>query len=152
MIQLRNVSKTYAPNYRALADISFSVDKGEVVFLAGPSGAGKTTLLKLLFREEEPNAGQVLVDGIDVTQLRSRGVAQLRRKIGLVFQEFKLLSQLTVLDNVALAAEVIGVSQSPKPYPGLSVVARSWIRTTVATPSPRSSPQESNNASPSPAQ
>ncbi|MEA2783821.1 MAG: cell division transport system ATP-binding protein [Rhodospirillaceae bacterium] len=112
MIQLRNVSKTYAPNYRALADISFSVDKGEVVFLAGPSGAGKTTLLKLLFREEEPNAGQVLVDGIDVTQLRSRGVAQLRRKIGLVFQEFKLLSQLTVLDNVALAAEVIGVSKA----------------------------------------
>jgi cell division transport system ATP-binding protein len=112
MIQLRNVSKTYGPNYRALADISFSVDRGEVVFLAGPSGAGKTTLLKLLFREEEPSAGKVIVDGVDVTQLRSRGVAQLRRRIGLVFQEFKLLSRLTVLDNIALAAEVVGVSKA----------------------------------------
>ena len=112
MIQLRNVSKIYPSNFRALADVNFSIDKGEVVFLAGPSGACKTTLLKLLFREEEPSAGEVIIDGTDVTRLRSRGVAQLRRKIGLVSQEFKLLSKLTVLDNVALAAEVIGVSKA----------------------------------------
>ncbi|HVO91196.1 MAG TPA: cell division ATP-binding protein FtsE [Terriglobales bacterium] len=111
MIQLHKVSKIYAPNCQALTDINFTVDKGEVVFLAGPSGAGKSTLLKILFREEEPSAGEVLVDGVDVTRLRSRGVAQLRRKIGLIFQEFKLLSSLSVLENVALAAEVIGNSK-----------------------------------------
>lgn len=112
MIDLRHVSKIYAPDYRALTDISFEIDKGEVVFVAGPSGAGKSTLLKLLFREEEPSAGEILIDGESVTRLRSRGVARLRRKIGLVFQEFKLLANLTVLENVALAAEVIGVAKN----------------------------------------
>jgi len=112
MIELRHVSKIYAPNYRALTDISFEIDKGEVVFLAGPSGAGKSTLLKLLFREEEPSAGEIVIDGESVTSLRSRGVARLRRKIGLVFQGFKLLANLTVLENVALASEVIGVGKS----------------------------------------
>ena len=112
MIELRHVSKIYAPNYRALTDISFEIDKGEVVFLAGPSGAGKSTLLKLLFREEEPSAGEIVIDGESVTSLRSRGVARLRRKIGLVFQGFKLLANLTVLENVALASDVIGVGKS----------------------------------------
>jgi len=112
MIELRHVSKIYAPNYRALTDISFEIDKGDVVFVAGPSGAGKSTLLKLLFREEEPSAGEILIGGESVTRLRSRGVARLRRKIGLVLQEFKLLANLTVLENVALAAEVIGVAKN----------------------------------------
>lgn len=112
MIELRHVSKIYAPDLRALTDISFEIDKGEVVFLAGPSGAGKSTLLKLLFREEEPSAGEILIDGENVTRLRSRGVALLRRKIGLIFQEFKLLANLTVLENVALPAEVIGVAKN----------------------------------------
>jgi cell division transport system ATP-binding protein len=87
------------------------VEKGEFVFLTGPSGAGKTTLLRLLFRDEEPSAGKIIFEGQDIGQLNSRGVARLRRRIGLVFQEFKLLSRLSALENVALAAEAIGVSR-----------------------------------------
>jgi cell division transport system ATP-binding protein len=111
MIQLFHVSKTYRPNYRALTDINLEVKRGEFVFLGGPSGAGKSTLLKLLFREEEPSEGQILIDGKNVTRLSGHQVARLRRKIGLIFQEVKLLPYLTVLDNVALAAEVIGISK-----------------------------------------
>jgi cell division transport system ATP-binding protein len=110
MIQLLHVSKIYAPNFRALNDISLEIAKGELAFVCGASGAGKSTLLKLLFREEEPSEGQILIAGRNIGRLRSRGVARLRRKIGLVFQEFRLLPALTVLDNVALAAQVIGVS------------------------------------------
>jgi cell division transport system ATP-binding protein len=111
MIQLFHLSKTYPPNYRALTDISLEIAPGEFVFVSGASGAGKSTLLRLLFREEEPSEGQILIDGRNVTRLGSRGVAQLRRKIGLVFQEFKLLPRLTALENVALAAEVLGRSK-----------------------------------------
>jgi len=111
MIQLFHVSKTYPPNCRALTDISLEIKSGEMVFLAGPSGAGKSTLLKLLFREEEPSEGQILIDGKNVTHLPTRQVARVRRTMGLVFQEFKLLADWTVLDNVALAAEVIGNSK-----------------------------------------
>ena len=109
MIQLVHVSKTYPPSSAALVDITLTIEKGEFVFLAGPSGAGKTTLLKLLFREEEPTAGQILIDNQNVTRLHTRGVARLRRRIGLVFQEFKLLPWLSVVENVALAAQVLGM-------------------------------------------
>jgi cell division transport system ATP-binding protein len=111
MIQLFHVSKTYPPNAQALNDVNLEIDKGEFVFLTGPSGAGKTTLLKLLFREEEPTNGQILLNGQNINRLNRRGVARLRRAIGLVFQEFKLLTRLTALENVALAAEVIGTSK-----------------------------------------
>ena len=110
MIQLFHVGKTYPPNYRALTGISFEIPAGEFVFLVGASGAGKSTLLKLLFREEEPSTGQILIAGKNVARLNRRGVARLRRTIGLVFQECKLLASLTALQNVALAAEVLGVS------------------------------------------
>ena len=109
MIQLFHVSKSYPPNSPALVDITLSIEKGQFVFLTGPSGAGKTTLLKLLFREEEPSEGQILIDRQNVTRLHTRGVARLRRRIGLVFQEFRLLPRLSVLENVALAAQVVGV-------------------------------------------
>ena len=82
-----------------------------MVFLAGPNGAGKTTLLKLLFREEEPSKGQVFINDRDVSQLNSRGVARLRQRMGLVFQEFKFLPHISAIDNVALAALVTGVSR-----------------------------------------
>ena len=111
MIRLVHVSKTYPPNSRALSDINLEIDKGEFVFLTGPSGAGKTTLLKLLFREEDPTEGQVIVNHHNLKRLNSRGVARLRREIGLVFQEFRLLPRLSALENVALAAEVIGSSK-----------------------------------------
>ena len=112
MIQFQHVSKTYPPSFHALSDITFDIAKGEMVFLAGPSGAGKSTLLKLIFRAEDPSAGQILIEGKNITRLASRGVALLRRKIGLIFQEFKLLPELTALDNVALAAQVIGVAKN----------------------------------------
>jgi len=111
MIQVLHLSKIYGPNRRALTDITLAIAKGELAFVSGPSGAGKSTLLKLLFREEEPSEGQILIDGRNITRLSSRGVAHLRRKIGLIFQEFRLLPHLTALDNVALAAQVIGVSK-----------------------------------------
>ena len=109
MIQLFHVTKTYPPKSQALSDINLEIGKGEFVFLAGPSGAGKTTVLKLLFREEEPTEGRILVGGKNITRLNSRGVARLRRELGLVFQEFKLLPRLSALENVALAAEVVGM-------------------------------------------
>ena len=111
MIQLLHVSKTYAPGQRALSDINLEIDKGEFVFLAGASGAGKSTLLKLIFREEEPSEGQVFVHGQNIAKLNRRGIARLRRTIGLVFQECKLLRGMNALNNVALAAEVTGVSK-----------------------------------------
>jgi len=111
MIQLAHVSKVYPPGVRALNNVSLKIDRGEFVFLTGPSGAGKTTLLKLLFRQEDPSQGQIVVDGKNVNRLNSRGVARLRQKIGLVFQEFKLLPGLTALENVALAAQVIGIGR-----------------------------------------
>jgi cell division transport system ATP-binding protein len=109
MIQLFHVGKIYPPNHRALTDINLEVSAGEFVFLAGASGAGKSTLLKLLFREEEPSEGQILIAGKNIARLDRRGVARLRRTIGLVFQECKLLASLTALQNVALPAEAMGV-------------------------------------------
>jgi cell division transport system ATP-binding protein len=111
MVQLFHVSKVYAPNSPALLDLTLHIEKGQFVFLTGPSGAGKTTLLKLLFREEEPSQGRILIQGQDIARLKSRRVARLRRKIGLVFQDFKLLSRLSLIENVALAAEVSGRSR-----------------------------------------
>ena len=109
MIHLLHVSKIYPPKAAAIKDINLQIEKGEFVFLTGPSGAGKTTLLKLLFREEEPSEGHVLINGKDVIQLNSRGVARLRQRMGLVFQEFEFLPHMTALENVALAALVMGV-------------------------------------------
>ena len=111
MIQFEHVGKTYPPNYRALCDINLEIDRGEFVYVVGASGAGKSTFLKLLFCAEEPSAGEIRLNGENIGKLKRRGVAALRRKIGLVFQEFKLLTNLTVVDNVALAAEVTGASQ-----------------------------------------
>jgi cell division transport system ATP-binding protein len=111
MVHLFHVTKLYPPNYPALTDINLRIEKGEFVFINGPSGAGKTTLLKLLFGSERASDGQVVVNGRNVTRLNPRGVARLRQQIGLVFQEYKLLPTLTALENVALAAEVVGISR-----------------------------------------
>ena len=111
MIELHHVGKSYPPNYRALTDINLKIPAGDLVFIVGASGAGKSTLLKLLFREEDPSSGEILIAGKNVARLNRRGVARLRRTIGLIFQECRLLSTLTALQNVALAAEALGVSQ-----------------------------------------
>ena len=112
MIQLFHVSKRYGSDPPTLDDVTLNVAKGEFVWLTGPSGAGKTTLLKLLFCAEKPSDGQILVGGRNVGRLTQGGVPFLRRNIGVVFQDFKLLENRTVLENVGYALEVIGCSDA----------------------------------------
>jgi cell division transport system ATP-binding protein len=109
IVRLFHVSKSYLAGTYALQDVSLELRKGELTFLTGPSGAGKTTLLKLVFAAERPSEGQILVLGRNVGRLRPSGVAELRRRIGVVFQDFKLLDGRTVEENVALALHVVGV-------------------------------------------
>lgn len=111
MIQLYNVTKTYDNGVKALSDVTLRIQKGEFVFLVGPSGAGKSTLTKLLYREELPNRGQIILDGKSLLRMRPGEVPFLRRKIGMIFQDFRLLPQKTVFENVAFALEVIGASR-----------------------------------------
>ena len=109
MIRLFHVTKKYNPGAPALSDVTLRVEKGEFVFLTGPSGAGKTTLLRLIFRDEVPTSGQVLVNNENVATMRSRRIPHLRRQIGVVFQDFKLLPRKSVFENVAYATTVIGL-------------------------------------------
>ena len=108
MIQIFNVVKMYDGSNPVLDNISLEIDKGEFVFLTGPSGAGKTTILKILFGWESFEKGQVLVQGINVGKLTHRNVYTLRRSMGVVFQDYKLLPNKTVFENVSFAQEVIG--------------------------------------------
>lgn len=107
MIQLFHLFKKYGPHI-ALSDISLRVAKGEFVFVTGPSGAGKTTLLRLIFGAEKPERGYILIDSVNLARISRSKQAFLRRKIGFVFQDFKLLPQRTVFENVAIALEVTG--------------------------------------------
>lgn len=107
MIEMQRVSKVFKENAIALSDISLSIDKGEFVFLVGPSGAGKSTFIKLLLREYEPTSGRIIVNNIDVSKLKHRQIPYYRRTIGTVFQDFRLLPNLTVYENVAFAMHVI---------------------------------------------
>ena len=109
MIQFFHVYKTYARDVEALVDINLHIQKGEFVFIAGPSGAGKTTLLRLIFRDELPTSGQILVNGRNVVKLRDRAIPHLRRSIGVVFQDFKLLRDRSTFDNLALVYRVLGM-------------------------------------------
>ena len=122
MIQLYHVTKKYPPGINALTDVSLHIEKGEFVFLTGPSGAGKTTLLKLLFREEHPTEGQIIVNGRNLAALPSGKVPFLRRSIGVVFQDFKLIHQKTVYENTALALYVVGVPESEHKARALKVL------------------------------
>ncbi len=110
MIQFINVHKSYHYDRPVLQDVSVSISKGEFVFLTGASGAGKSTFLKLIYGEEAAGAGEVIVNGFNLERLRSRMVAHLRQTIGIVFQDFRLLPNKTVFENVAIALEVVGVS------------------------------------------
>ncbi|CEP66945.1 ABC transporter-like [Moorella glycerini] len=110
LIQFYNVTKVYPPHITALDDISVKIDKGEFVFLVGPSGAGKTTFIRLLFREEVPTRGQILIGGRSIARLKRSEVPFLRRNIGIVFQDFRLLPEWTIFENVAFALRVIEVS------------------------------------------
>ena len=109
MIQAFHVFKQYDRESTALSDITLHVQKGEFCFLTGPSGAGKTTFLKLVFREELPSQGQILVGGRNVTALSESQIPLLRRSIGVVFQDFKLIKRKTILENVAFVLRLLGV-------------------------------------------
>ncbi len=120
MIELYHVSKAYERDSPALSDISFKVDKGEFVYLTGPSGAGKTTLLKLLFAAEPASEGQILVNGRNVNTLRPKSIPQLRRQIGVVFQDFKLIHHWTIYQNVAFVLEILGT-------PRKEIKRKTWL-------------------------
>lgn len=109
LISFQHVDKVYPPNQTALRDIDLRIKRGEFVFIAGASGAGKSTLLKLLFAEERPSRGQVIVGGRNLESINREQVAGLRRNVGVIFQDYKLLQTHTVIENVAFALEVIGV-------------------------------------------
>lgn len=111
-IELKHVNKTYKNGITAIADLSVEVAKGEFVFVIGLTASGKSTFIKMLYREEKPTSGSVFVGGLNVGKLRNRRVFKLRRKIGVVFQDFKLLPRLTVYENVAFALECVGLKAS----------------------------------------
>ncbi len=112
MIEFKNVSKVYTENnVEATKDVSFFIDKGEFVFLVGPSGAGKSTITELIIREELADSGKIVVNGFDVCNLKKKEIPYLRRSIGMVFQDFRLLPKKTVYENVAFAMQVIGASK-----------------------------------------
>ncbi len=110
MIEFRNVYKTYDNGTKALKDFNLYVDEGEFVFIVGSSGAGKSTLLKILMREEIPNSGEVIVDGHRLSTLRHKDIPYYRRSMGMVFQDFRLIPNMNVFDNVAFAMRVTGAS------------------------------------------
>jgi cell division transport system ATP-binding protein len=109
MIQAFHVTKQYDRESSALSDVTLQIERGEFCFLTGPSGAGKTTFLKLVFREELPSQGQILVGGRNITAIPARQIPELRRSIGVVFQDFKLLKRKTILENVAFVLRILGV-------------------------------------------
>jgi cell division transport system ATP-binding protein len=109
MIQAFHVYKQYDRESSALSDVTLHIGKGEFCFLTGPSGAGKTTFLKLVFREELPSQGQILVGGRNITAIPDRQIPELRRAIGVVFQDFKLLKRKTILENVAFVLRILSV-------------------------------------------
>lgn len=111
MILLSNVTKVYPNGSTALDDISFFIERGEFVFIVGPSGSGKSTLIKLLMHEELATSGEVIINNDDISTLKRREIPYLRRSMGVVFQDFRLLSNKTVFENVAFAMDIIGASK-----------------------------------------
>lgn len=112
LIEVKNCYKVYNNGVTAIADLNLSIDRGEFVFVIGASGSGKSTFIKMLYREEKPTNGKIFVGGINVAKLRNTKVYKLRRKLGIVFQDFKLLPKLTVYENVAFALEAIGLHKN----------------------------------------
>ena len=112
LIRMKNVEKKYKTGVTAIYDLNLAIEKGSFVFIIGGSGSGKSTLIKMLYREEKPTKGQIIVGGLDVAKLRNAKVYKLRRKLGIVFQDYRLLPKLTVYENVAFAMEAIGAKSS----------------------------------------
>ena len=107
MIDFNNVSKTYPNGTHALYDVSIHIDKGEFAFIVGASGAGKSTFLKLIMHEESPSSGEIIVNNLNITKMRRRKVPYLRRHMGIVFQDFRLLPDRNIYDNIAFAQKVV---------------------------------------------
>jgi cell division transport system ATP-binding protein len=125
MIQFHNVSKAYQKDSCALEDISLAIPKGDFVYLTGPSGAGKSTLLKLLYCAEKPSRGVILINNQNITRMGTRQIPYLRRRVGVVFQDFKLLNSRSIFENVAFPLEVQGLRRfevSQKVYQALKLV------------------------------
>ncbi|HHW69474.1 MAG TPA: cell division ATP-binding protein FtsE [Tenericutes bacterium] len=112
MIRIRKVKKVYKSGVTAIHNLDLNIKKGEFVFIIGPTGCGKSTLIKMLYRGEKPSNGNIIVGGIDVGKLRNGKVYKIRRRIGVVFQDFKLLNKSTVYENVAFALEVLGLPRA----------------------------------------
>jgi len=108
LIKFINVSKTYKNDVIAISNVSFEIESGEFVFIVGPSGAGKSTIIKLLLKEENPTTGNIIINKKDITKLKKKEIPYLRRSMGVVFQDFRLLPNKTVYENVAFAMEVVG--------------------------------------------
>ena len=108
-IKFKDVTKQYKNGVTAIYDLNLTIQKGDFVFVIGSSGSGKSTLIKMLYREERPTKGKIMVGGLDVAKLRNGKVYQLRRKLGIVFQDYRLLPKLTVYENVAFALEILGL-------------------------------------------
>lgn len=111
IIELKGVSKTYPTGTHALNDVNISIKKGEFVFVVGSSGAGKSTFMKLIMREEKPSAGEITVNGFKLNRLKHREIPMLRRTMGIVFQDFRLIPNMNVYDNVAFSMHVVGASK-----------------------------------------
>ena len=111
LIRIKHVEKKYKNGVTAIYDLNIAIEKGSFVFVIGGSGSGKSTLIKMLYREEKPTKGQIIVGGLDVAKLKDTTVYKLRRKLGIVFQDYRLLPKLTVYENVAFALEVIGAKK-----------------------------------------
>ena len=111
LIRIKHVEKKYRHGVTAIYDLNLAIEKGSFVFVIVGSGSGKSTLIKMLYREEKPTKGQIIVGGLDVAKLKDKKVYKLRRKLGIVFQDYRLLPKLTVYENVAFALEVIGAKK-----------------------------------------
>ena len=112
LINIKSVNKRYRNGVNAIYDLNLKIKKGDFVFVIGGSGSGKSTLIKMLYREEKPTNGEIILGGINVAKLRNSRVYKLRRKLGIVFQDYRLLPKLTVYENVAFTLEVIGTKRS----------------------------------------
>lgn len=111
MLEFIEVNKIYTNDVCALKNLSFKIEDGEFVFLIGASGAGKTSIIKMLLREIKPTSGQIIVDNVNIVELRNRKIPQLRRTMGVVFQDFRLLEGKTVFDNIKYPLQILGVSK-----------------------------------------
>ena len=111
LIEFDGVSKTYKGGTHALQDVNIKINKGEFVFIVGSSGAGKSTFMKLIMREEKPNTGEITVNGFKLTKMKRKDVPYFRRTMGIVFQDFRLIPNMNVFDNVAFAMHVVGASR-----------------------------------------